>query len=268
MSKNNYYEDVKIIKKPLKKRLKKIFNFFIIILVFSCTIIASIYLSKAISVGGISSLIVYGNTEIKIQSHELYAVVLGEYETQEEAEKVSIGSNIQGASGYVWKDNNYMVIGNIYASIDDAEKIIQNLADSNYKAYIYTIKFPKIHLSLSEYVGEDVNFIEKSIKYIDKLCKELYTYSIAYDKGESNNFAISSKISELRGECKTYISKLQSVLSIQSPKVEKIQHTIILIDEILNDAVLKTIDNSTTSYIIKNIHSKIIHLKYGLFNDL
>lgn len=268
MPKNIYYEDVKIIKKPLKKRLKRFLNFFVILIVFVATILGSVLLSKAISVGGISSLVIYGDTNIKIKKHNLYAVILGKYDDIAEAEKVSLTSNIQGASGYIWKDDKYMVIGNIYPTLEESQNVIKNLAESNYNTEIFTITFPEINLQLNDYDNSAVSKIEKIFKFFDNVYDDLYQRSIDFDRGEINNFAISSEISEIRGECKINISDLQNILAINNDKVNKLQSKLILLDEILNETILKTIDNSTTAYTLKNSLSKVVRLKFDLYIEM
>lgn len=268
MSKKVYYSDIKIIKKPLKTKIKSFFKFFLFIAVFISIIYASIGLSNALKVGNIGSLIIYGDTQIKRKEHKLYAVTLGKYETKEQAESVAIGSTLQGASGYVWEDQKYYVIGSLYSSYDDASKVIKNLSDSQYKCEIYEIVFPSIKISLNDYENKQVSDINAVFQYIDDLYNRIYEYSIKFDQKEMNNFAVSSKISELRGECKTYISSVQEILNNKNDKIKIIQNTLILLDELLNEAILKTIDNSTSTYIIKYTLLKIARLKFDLYNQM
>lgn len=268
MSKKVYYSDVKIIKKPLKTKIKSFFKFFLIIALFVTIIYASIGLSNALKVGNISSLIIYGDTQVKKKEHKLYAVTLGEYDTLKQAESVAIGATLQGASGFVWENEKYYVIGSIYNSIDDAKKVISNLNDSKYKCSTYEIVFPSIKITLNDFENKQVSDINEVFQYIDRLYDHLYNYSIMFDQKEMNNFAVSSKISELRGECKTYISKIQDILKIAHEKIQILQNTLILIDETLNDAILKTIDNSTSTYIIKYTLAKITRLKFDLYNQM
>ena len=50
MTQINYYDDVKILKKPLKQRIKSIFNFFLIIVVVIGCFYGAMYLSSALTV--------------------------------------------------------------------------------------------------------------------------------------------------------------------------------------------------------------------------
>ena len=177
MSKNLYYDDVKIIKKPLSAKLKLAFKFFLIILTFVACGFISVYLSDALTVGNISSLFVYGNKSIKTKETSLYAVTLGEYDTALEAERVGYGANIQGASGYVWEDEKFWVIGNIYSSISDAEKVVENLKDSKYNIEIKEIVFPKLALEFDDYENKDVSQIKEVFDLFDKVYENLYDYS-------------------------------------------------------------------------------------------
>ncbi len=267
MSKNAYYEDVKIIKKPLKKRFKNLFIFFICIITVIGVVFSSIYLSDALSVGNISSTLIFGGTKININKHLYFAVTLGEYSEESKAYEVATGSTIQGASGFIWYDKNYFVIGNIYKSYKDAESVLKNLSDSNYDVNIKEIIIPKIELNFQEIDNKDVAKIREAFNFIDDLYNSLYNFSISFDKGESNNFAISSEISSLRGDCKVHISNIQNYIN-KGVDLQKIQDALLKIDELLNQTILKTIDNSSTNYSLKYAISSIIKIKYDLYNNL
>lgn len=268
MPKKNYYEDIKFIKKPLKSRIKSMFIFFVIVLVVvSCFGIAT-YLSSALTVGNLGDLIIYGNTNLKIEKSTLYAVTLGEYDTFDEGEKVSMGVMVQGASGYVWEDGKFFVIGNIYSNYDDALKVKDNLKESNYNVGIKEINFPKLQLDFQMYENEDMSIIKKSIEILNVVYKKLYDFSVKYDKKEITNLAVSSGLSELRGELKGIIVSVQNLINISDSKLKKIQTALIKTDELLDQVIIKTIDNSSTNYSIKYAISSIVRIKYDLFVEL
>ena len=50
--------------------------------------------------------------------------------------------------------------------------------------------------------------------------------------------------------------------------MQLIQNYLIKLDELLSEAILKTIDNSTTNYMLKNVISKIVRMKYDLYQLL
>ena len=174
-----YYSDVKKMKKSLKIRIKNFFKFFLVVVVFVGCFFVAKYMSTALTVGNLGAYIVYGGTDIKISSTKMYAVTLGSYDDLKEADAVAIGSTIQGASGYVWYDDKYYVIGNIYNNESDANKVIENLKDSKYSTNIKVIEFPKVAISLDCYDSKDMNVINKDIKFIDDVYASLYSYSIS-----------------------------------------------------------------------------------------
>lgn len=269
MSKNLYYDDVKVIKRGFSKRLKSFFIFFLVVVTIGGVVLASVYLSRALSVGNITSALVFGGTEINIKKHQMYMVTLGEYDTFDDANKVGLGATVQGASGYVWNINSkYVVIGNIYRSKDDADKVKTNLSSSNYDVQVFTINFPKVKLKF-DYENSEVLKIREGINFLDTVYDVFYDYSIKFDKGTLNNFAISSGISSLRGECKVKITAVQAVLSkYKNTELQKIIDALLKVDEILNITMLKTIDNSTTNYSLKNAISEVINIKFDLYQDL
>lgn len=270
MPKSKYYSDVKVIKKPIKKRLKSILNFLIFVCIFVGVIFASIAFSNALQVGDVGAYLVYGDTSISIKSSSIYILSMGEFESLGESEQVALGSSIQGASGYVWRENNmFYVVGSIYPSLDEANKVINNLKDTTkYNLDVIPVNFPDLKIKLSDYENKQVNKVEDAILFLDKLYSSIYGYSISFDKSEINNFAISSNLSDLRGECKVKISNMQDLLKTSNKAIKRIQSALILIDELLDESIIKTIDNSTTNYSLKNTLAKVVRIKYDLYNDL
>lgn len=268
MPKSRYYSDIKIIKKPLKQRVKGILKFFIFFVLCGCCFFSAKIFSGALTVGKIGDFVMFGDTNLKVDSNKLFAVSLGEYDTKSEAEKVALGSNVQGAGGFVWEDKKYYVIGNIYLNIDDANKVVKNLKESNYKVSVKEISFPKLKIDFSMYENKDMDTIKKSINVFDKAYKMLYENSISFDKGEISHLAVSSNISQFRGEVKSIIVSVQNLINKSSSKLKNIQSSLIMLDELLDQTIIKTIDNTSTNYSLKHSISHVVRIKYDLFNTL
>lgn len=268
MPKIRYYDDVKIIKKPFKKRFLRVVSFFCIVVVFSLCIVVSNYFSSAISVSGVFSSLVYGGEKIKIKEKKYYAVVLGSYDDIEEAKKVALGSTIQGASGYVWSDDKHYVIGSVYYTKEDGNKVIENLKDSNYEVSLKEIVVSEINMHFDDYENKDVRKIENALNFLRDTISQIYEYSISFDKSEINNLAVSSNLSNVRGEIKVLISEMQFLLNTQNDNLQKIQNTLIKTDQLLNEVILKTIDNTSTGYVLKNTIASLVRFEYELYGEL
>ena len=263
-----YYSDVKVLKKPLKERAKRVFKIFLFLFVVVSCFLGAKYLSGALTVGNLGALIVYGDTSLKIDNSTLYAVTLGEYDTFEKAEQVALGATIQGASGFVWQDSKYYVIGNIYPTEKDALSVMENLKETNYNIALKEIPFNSLKLDFSMYENKDMQIVNKAFKVVDKVYNSLYNYSIDFDKGEVSHLAVSSYISSLRGEVKSIIIDVQNLLNKSSSDLKNLQTTLIKIDEILDQAIIKVIDNTSTNYSLKYSISSVVRVKFELFNKL
>ena len=269
MSNIMYYEDVKVIKKPLKQRVKSFFKIFLVIATIVGCFFGATYLSSALTVGNLTSYIVYGGTSVKTKKKTMYAVTLGSYDDYTEAEKVALGSTIQGASGFMWEqDNKYYVIGNIYSSNSDAEKVIENISGTNYKAEVLKIEFASLNLNFDMYDNSNMPVVSKAFEIFGDVEEELYTYSIKFDSGDISHLAVSSNISNLRGEVKAIIVGVQNLINASESKLGVVQEYLIKVDEVLEQAILKTIDNTATSYSLKNAIASVVRLEYNLVNTL
>ena len=143
----------------------------------------------------------------------------------------------------------------------------KNLSSSKYDVEILEVTFPKLNMSF-DLENKDVQKLREAVEFIDVTYDTLYNYSIKFDKGEINNFAISSGISSLRGDCKVQISSVQNLISSKPETLQKLINCLTKIDEILNSAILKTIDNSATNYSLKNAIVSVIFEKYSFYNAI
>ena len=269
MSQINYYEDVKIIKKPLKYKIKSLLKIFVLIItIVGCFFVATKF-SSALTVGNLGLLIVYGDTVVKVGGNSWYAVTLGEYDRYEDAERVALGSTIQGASGFVWEqDEKYWVIGNVYSKKEDAETVVENMLGTNYSLGVLEIQFPKLKLNFDVYDNADMSLIDTAFEIFDEVYSLLYSYSIKYDKGEMSHLAVSSNISGVRGDVKAVIVSVQNLINKHSSCLMIVQEYLVGVDEVLNQAILKTIDNSATNYSLKNAIVSVVRLKYEMYEKL
>jgi hypothetical protein len=169
---------------------------------------------------------------------------------------------------YLMKGNSLDVADKLLESGADASKVINNLKDSNYNASIKVITLNEINLNFVDYENKDVRKIENTIDYISVLINKVYKYSIDFDKSNINNLAVSSGLSDLRGEVKVMISEIQRLLVSSNDTLQKIQNTLIKVDVILNEAILKTIDNSATGYTLKNVMANLVRSEYDLYLTL
>lgn len=270
MSRDFYYDDIKIIKKPLKQRVKSSLKIFLIFLFLVGIIVSSLYISKALTDSNLSSVFVYGGRDIKIDSREMYAITLGKYSTREEADRVALGATIQGAGGYVWQNkDDYYVLGNIYNNNDSALLVKGNLKDTNYSVDILKISMPKIKLNFDEMENKSVAGVRDSINYFYECYDKLYNYCILFDKSEMNNLAISSYISQMRGEVKVCISEMQGLINTTDySNLQVVQSGLIKLDELLDQAIIKTIDNSSTSSYLKYAICLCVNIEYSMRQNL
>ena len=268
MSKQVYYDDVKIIKKPLNKRVRDFLKFFCVVVVIVMCFVGAGYLSKALTVGNLGAVIVYGSTTKKLNANVRYAVTLGEYDDRTEAEQVALGSSVQGASGYVWHGDKYYVIGSVYSTREDAEKVLRNLQESKYNTSIIEIKYDKATLDLSMYENSDMRVVDESIGIWDEVYQCIYDYSISFDKGEISHLAVSSGLSNIRGKVKAIIVDLQNLINKNTSKLSYVQSALIKLDEVLDEAILKTIDNTATNYTLRYALVNVVDIEYEMRSQL
>lgn len=268
MTKNFYYDDVKVIKKPFLKRIKPKIIFFIFLIFCGGIVTLGMFLSKSLAVGNISTIFVYGGTQIKCEEKEMYAISMGKYNKIADAEKVALGATVQGAGGYIWKeDDYYFVLGSVYADSDSADSVAKNLSGTNYDISVLKISMPKVSLNFDDLDNKSVSVLRDAICFFEKCYSKVYDYAIAFDKSEANNLGISSSLSGIRGDVKVYISTIQG-LNGGNSKIQEVINGLIRLDELLDQAIIKTIDNSSTSSYLKYTLCGIANIELNMRNAL
>lgn len=268
MPKVDYYDDVKVIKKPLKTKVFLCLKIFFAFIIFGGCFWGGRYVSEALTVGELGGLIVFGDTKISLKEKSLYAVTLGEYDNYGDAEKVAMGATIQGAGGYVWNSDKYYVVGSVYSSYNDAESVVANLKSSKYNVGVMEVVMPRVLIDFDMYNNSDMKTINKSFEIFNQVYAKLYDYSISYDKGEIVHLAVSSNISALRGEVKSIIVNVQNLINQNESSLSVVQEYLVKLDEILDQAIIKTIDNSSTNYSLKYALTSVVRMEYEMLNNL
>ena len=265
---DEYYKDVKIIKKTFKMKLKLTLKIFLVVLTVFGVICCSVFLSEALTVRNVGAFFIQGDRKIKLNEKKYFAITLGEFDNFKDAEKIAIASQIQGASGVIWEDGKFYVIGNIYKKLEDANSVSENLKNSNFKIGIKEITLNKKTLLFEDLDSLELYKIESAIKLLGNIYDVLYGYSIKFDKGEINKLAVSSGVGELRGEVKKHIVNLQNSTTIKNEQVQKIQNVLIEIDEMLNVAMLQCLSGDIGNYLLKKTIVSICRSEYNLVNNM
>ena len=268
MSKNVLkYEDTKLIKS--KKKKGKGFGVLLVCLfILGGVIYLSGVLGNAISVGSFSFM--FNNNNIKVKEHSYYAVVMGEYDSEKDAQKVASGVSVMGAGGYVWSNNQkYYVIGNVYKLKTDAENVLKNMSATNYSCFVKEIKYKKIDYSAENLTKEQRGVINNCIEKINEIFERCYNYAIRFDKGEVVSTVVSSELNTLKGELLILASKLDAINSVSpNTKTVILKNSIVNINNEIENTILKVIDGTSVNKDLKYLTTSIAVIKYNFYNEV
>ena len=158
-----------------------------------CITLADLF-STIITVGSFS-----GGSGGKINSYSIFAVTLYQSPVKSSATEHSIAVKKTNGAGYVWEnDEIFYVIASAYKEENDANKVKENLADSNYNVEVVKISIDEIVIS-KNYTSEELTSLLSAGNLFKETFKSLYDISISLD---------TEIISET--QCRLEISNLQS----------------------------------------------------------
>lgn len=231
----------------------------------------AILFSNLLTVGKFSLVFNQHKSEWMLEESYYYAVMLGEYETEAEANSVGTGASTMGASGYVMKlDGKYYVFGNVYKKESDAKSVKDNItASSNYKAFVKKLVFKKVEIKLPDYTNEQNGVLVDALKFFDKLLDKIYDSIILLDKQETTYTRVSSEINTLKSEAKIIESKLDAINSTNvNEKTMLIKNSYVNLIDVVDNLILNLISSKNSNHLTKYAYCNIIQIKFDLFKSL
>ena len=268
MSKKINYAETRLIKSKQNRKFGGFFAILLSILMVGCMVAISGVLSGFLTIADIGLLF---NNKNVINSHSYYMVVMGEYNNLADAETVASGAAVMGAASYVWNNNNkFFVVGNIYKTKEDANKVCEQIKNTaNYNIFVKQIDFKKLNISNKNYTTEQLKTIVDSIKFIGTIYEKTYDYGVKIDKNEIAATQVSSELNNIKSQVKIFASKLDSINSVSvSETTINIKNAYIKIVDALDSAILKVINGSSVNKDIKYLTCTIVDAKYNLYQNI
>ena len=212
----------------------------------------------------------FKGSDIDIAEQSLYAICMGESEDKFRAYTIADGISVLGGGGYVWyEDNKYKVMANIYENIDDANKVLSNISNTNYDTKVVELRLNKVQINVDGISKEDLSILNGGIDRIYLLYKDLYDLSNNIDTKDMTYIQASSMVNGYKSEFKIMHNKIMEVLAKYSPsKLQNILDTYVHIIDTLDNLVYKLLENNQSGFVIKNAEIDVVYKLYVLRKSL
>lgn len=242
------------------KKRPKIGKFFkkVFVLLLGCIVLFSTYIladtfSNWITQSEGRSWWEFWKKDVKQAKTVLYAVSLGAYDTEDKAEEIARNSNVAGAGGYVYfKDEKYHVLGNVYKSKEDAQKVLEGISQANYETSIIKLEIPKLKSSFEGATEEDVSLLKEGLSLLDSTFDTLYSVSLKLDTKQMTHIHASTEIQTLSTKWTVLQTKLENQIATHLCNATIIFKTrIVEIERNLDDLADKLLSNTGTIYVVK-----------------
>lgn len=131
-----------------------------------------------------------------------------------QGEKESVLPNQQplkmsGGAGYVMQqDEKYFLLANIYDSIDDAQKVCQNL--TSFEAEVVKIDLPRLVLG-GDYSSQQISVLKYCLNVVGRAYKTLSEISQSFDRGEILEGEAKQKLQVFGTSCQEDKQSLSNV---------------------------------------------------------
>lgn len=149
--------------------------------------------------------------EITAPACVCYALQMGAYENQENAEKQARSLREVGAAGYVWKDEQwYRVLAAGYANEADRASVAENLSAQGVDTRAYTISYGERVLKVTS-SAERIEALREAVLAAARIPADIYEACIAFDKESLNVEQGKSKVRGIRFTAETALSSIETL---------------------------------------------------------
>ncbi len=142
-----------------------------------------------------------------------YALQMGAYENQDNAESQAKSLREVGAAGYVWKDDSwYRVLAAGYANEADRDNVAQNLSSQGVDSRAYTISYGERVLTVTADAAR-AKTLAAAIAAAAHVPNAVYEACIDFDKGAKSVEEGKSTVREIRLPAETALASLKELSS-------------------------------------------------------
>ena len=261
-----YVNGVKLIKRP-NKFFKKLWKLVVFIVICVVVFFGGIGLSSLITNNSFSWTI---GEKISLKGINYYAIHFGEFDNKQEAIDCSVWTASSGGAAYIYEGNTYIVLGQIYANIDDANKVVENFnQDLTYEPAIKQFKTKKQSFSVKNISKKDKRKIIDNINLISDTVNKLLIISNNLDKSLCSNVSASSEVNSLKSDVKIAKMELTSLnIDYNSGNILKIINLMIVLEDSLDVCTTKLLNSENYSNACKYCACELFFNFYDFCNGI
>ncbi|MEG1609415.1 MAG: hypothetical protein RR348_06060, partial [Clostridia bacterium] len=193
-------------------------RFVIFLFIVVIGILASFIASDIVTEGQVfkkMSMIANSST----QQQDFYVVVLKEFGTYEDAQKFSVSSRAQGASGFIIKQNQkFCVVGDVFDKSENAEKVSEKQIDSSVMLLsIPNINYKTLPKPFDKKLSAHMSYALSIVKKLNEIIAPLSTLELSESEAMSKIYAeyisMQDKCQKFELFCKKYPEKFVADIS-------------------------------------------------------
>ena len=167
--------------------------------------------SSLITVGGFNSS--SKDSQVKQNSFSLYAISVLASQTKVQAKEMCELIKRKGGAGYIWQTSeSYYVLTSCYENQADAQKVSDNLKESNTQNEIIKLDFESITITIDG-IEQEKSALEKSVQSYKNLYKKLYDLSVSVDTELLTEIKAKVSLSEITSDFAKTKSSFESLFN-------------------------------------------------------
>jgi len=195
---------------------------------------------------------------LKLSGVELYVLSFGEFDDLNDAQACAVWVENSGGAGYLYNADKYMVVGRIYSSLSDAQKVQENLGSLRYDPSVITLKVKSKSLKLKGLKSDEKKAILNDLNSIKNILKKVAEIDVSIDRNGLTNIGASSALNSLKTEIKEIKNHITLVnLEYKNENLNRIASYCSGVEDSLDLAVNKLLVSTQETSVCKYLLSEI-----------
>lgn len=152
------------------------------------------------------------NEKILLPDLSVYALQIGVYAEQANADEVAGIAKERGGAGYILNDGNMRVLLSAYKTRDEAKSVADNLLSAeNYETYEYDLPAKGVTFDITVTHQENLDAIKAFFESTKSIHDSYYDLALKFDKKEITADDVAAALAGLKEDARSKIEAIQAM---------------------------------------------------------
>ena len=166
---------------------------------------------------------------VTLPSSVWYALQLGTFEAEKDAQTVAESYRRRGAAGFLWNDGRWRVMAAVYPLREDAQSVRMQLESKHdVETSLYQVQLPQLELRVSGMTGQ-LDILDAAFMHANDLAVQLHGISTAMDRQEMTAAGAADQLAAMCEQMDLVVLRMKQ--RFETPRNETVSMLIAMFEE-------------------------------------